>query len=206
MLADFFTKPLVSSLFKTMRDVCQGIIPIKGLSKQHTFKELKENSKVRSQIYKECVQIKNNNNKVDKNEILRSKEETTKNGKFVNTQTNGIEENYENIKTHNVTHNTKNTMIGNKLKTNTKNPTNKQNKNKQAHRQTMSNQKSDDFNKNLSNCEERNYTNLREKVKKVKDTYANVVRKQLQTRRNKRKDLTETIDVRKYSFCEKLSD
>ena len=95
----------------------------------------------------------------------------------MNAQTNGKEENYKNIKTHNVTRNTKSAMIGNKLKTNMTNPTKKQNKNKQAHRQTMSNQKSDEVNKNLSNCEERNYTNLRKKIKKVKDTYTNVVRK-----------------------------
>ena len=138
--------------------------------------------------------------------MLQSKEETTKNGKFVNAHTNGTEENYENTKTHNVTCNAKNTMIGNKLKPNMKNPTNKENENKQAHQQTVSNQKSDNVNKNLSKCEERNYTNLRKKIKKVKDIYANVVRKQLQTLRNKRKDLTETTDVRKNILRENLLD
>ena len=78
MLADFFTKPLVGSLFKTMRDVCQGIIPIKELYKRHTFKELKDDSKIQPQLHKECVEIKNNNNKVNTNKILRSKEETKK--------------------------------------------------------------------------------------------------------------------------------
>ena len=63
-------------------------------------------------------------------------------------------------------------MTGNKLNGNMKNAANKQNEDKQAHRQAMSNQKSYDVNKNK--CEER---------------------KQLQTLRNKRKDVTETTDV-----------
>ena len=72
--------------------------------------------------------------------------------------------------------------------------TSKQNRNKQMHQQTASNQKSDDANKNHLNCEERNNTNLRNKIKKVKDTCANIVKRQLQTLRIDRTDLTETTD------------
>ena len=74
-------------------------------------------------------------------------------------------------------------MTGNKLKGNMKNAANKQNKDKRAHRQAMSNQKGYDANKNK--CEER---------------------KQLKTLSNERKDLTETTDVEKCSSREKLSD
>ena len=70
MLADFFTKPLVGSLFKTMRDVCQGFIPIEELHKRHTFKEQKNNNKVQSQLHKECVKVKNNNNEPCRPKIL----------------------------------------------------------------------------------------------------------------------------------------
>ena len=42
--------------------------------------------------------------------------------------------------------------------------------------------------------------------KKVKDTYTNVVKQQLQTLRNKRKDLRETTDVRRNILHEKLLD
>ena len=51
--------------------------------------------------------------------------------------------------------------------------------NKSMHQQTVSNQKSDDANKDHLSCEERNNTNLHNKIKKVKDTYANIVKKQL---------------------------
>ena len=41
MLADFFTKWLGGSLFKTMIDICQGLLPIEKLLKRH--KQKKEN-------------------------------------------------------------------------------------------------------------------------------------------------------------------
>ena len=69
----------------------------------------------------------------------------------------------------------KDTTMSDEPKINKHPSTSKQNKS--MHQQTVSNQKSDDANKDHLSCEERNNTNLHNKIKKVKDTYANVVKK-----------------------------
>ena len=56
MLADFFTKPLTGSLFATMRDITQGILPIDELKKRHEIKiKTEENNNPGSVNHKECV-------------------------------------------------------------------------------------------------------------------------------------------------------
>ena len=47
MLGDFFVKPLGGSLFVTMRDICQGLIPLSKLKTRH---KLKMNEKSKSEL------------------------------------------------------------------------------------------------------------------------------------------------------------
>ena len=51
MLADFFTKPLQGSLFKLLRDVIMGILPLSALN----------NTDSTSPLFKERVELLNNN-------------------------------------------------------------------------------------------------------------------------------------------------
>ena len=56
MLADFFTKSLTGSLFSTMRDISQGLLPITELSNKHKLKNyIKTSDEESSVIHKECV-------------------------------------------------------------------------------------------------------------------------------------------------------
>ena len=50
MIGDFFTKPLGGLLFITMRDICQGLIPLSELKVGHKYKtETNMESKIKNQ-------------------------------------------------------------------------------------------------------------------------------------------------------------
>ena len=57
MLGDFFTKPLTGSLFLTMRNICQGILPLSELQRKHELssKQIKNPANSDLFVLKECV-------------------------------------------------------------------------------------------------------------------------------------------------------
>ena len=78
MLVDFFTIPLGGSLFVTMRDICQGSMPILELKVRHKHKQdTSENStEINSIIHKERV---GNNETRDTNTLNLQHIKTVKN-------------------------------------------------------------------------------------------------------------------------------
>ena len=58
MLLDFFTKTLGDSLFITIQDICQGLLPLSELQTRHQLKLDQETKTINSSlsVLKECVE------------------------------------------------------------------------------------------------------------------------------------------------------
>ena len=84
MIGDFFTKPLGGSLFITMRDICQGLIPLSELKIRHKYKiETNKESEVQKDqdynVLKERVGnvLSNHKNFTDTSLNLEEREESS---------------------------------------------------------------------------------------------------------------------------------
>ena len=127
-----------------MRDICQGITPVKKLKEKHTLKEQKNEMKIQPQVYKDCAGNKSINVKLDTNKTLQPKENNIEDGKLMNIKINSTEVNYKtNIYRNTENHKIKDTMMSDKPKTNMKDPKDLkhdsgQSKNEQIHQQMVS--------------------------------------------------------------------